>query len=305
MRGRRARAQMPGWRPCFGAAVLVILAILALGAAQHARAGEPAAPAKKAADCPRAAFRIVLDVGHTIDSPGADSARGVPEYQFNLALAEAAKDALVKAGFDNTLRMITTTGHVAGLVERAVRANAMHADLFIALHHDSVPDKLIETWDYEGQKHQYSDRFSGYSIFVSSENGDFKGSLAFGHLLGLALEARGQHYTPHYTMPLMGRYRHMLVDAEAGVYRYDLLVVLRETRMPAVLLEAGSIVNREDELELATPERRALIADAITAAVEDFCAERARPSVERALGRAASSNASAPSLNPKPAALIH
>jgi len=158
-----------------------------------------------------------------------------------------------------------------------VRANAMHADLFIAIHHDSVPNNLIETWEYEGQKHQFSDRFSGYSIFVSSENGDFKGSLAFGHLLGKALQARGLHYTPHYTLPLMGRHQRELVDAEAGVYRFDLLVVLRETRMPAALLEAGSIVNRQDELTLATDERRALVAAAVTSAVEDFCAARAQP----------------------------
>jgi N-acetylmuramoyl-L-alanine amidase len=44
--------------------------------------------------------------------------------------------------------------------------------------------------------------------------------------------------------------------------------------MPAVLLEAGSIVNRQEELELATPERRSIVADAVTAAVEDFCASR-------------------------------
>jgi N-acetylmuramoyl-L-alanine amidase len=277
MRATRAHNRMTSRLPRFGATVLLVLAALSLGATPRARAEEPAAPAKKAADCPRAAFRVVLDVGHTIDSPGADSARGVPEYQFNLALADVVKSSLVKAGFDNTVRMITTTKHVAGLVERAVRANAMHADLFIALHHDSVPDNLIEKWQYEGQTHQFSDRFSGYSIYVSYDNGDRAGSLAFGHLLGKALQARGQQYTPHYTLPIMGRHRRQLLDADAGVYRFDQLIVLRETRMPAVLLEAGSIVNRKDELELATPERRALVAEAITTAVENFCAGRTRP----------------------------
>jgi hypothetical protein len=53
-------------------------------------------------------------------------------------------------------------------------------------------------------------------------------------------------------------------------------MVLRETRMPAVLLEAGSIVNRQEELELATPERRLLIAQAAAAAVENLCTARAR-----------------------------
>ena len=46
--------------------------------------------------------------------------------------------------------------------------------------------------------------------------------------------------------------------------------------MPAVLLEAGSIVNRQEELELATPERRLMVAEAVTAAVEEFCASRGK-----------------------------
>ena len=80
----------------------------------------------------------------------------------------------------------------------------------------------------------------------------------------------------------MGHRRRILVDAEAGVYRYDQLIVLRQTTMPAVLLEAGSIVNRQEELELGTPERRSRTSAAIVAAVENFCAARARPPSGRA-----------------------
>ncbi|HMG80469.1 MAG TPA: hypothetical protein VK591_17435, partial [Xanthobacteraceae bacterium] len=72
-----------------------------------------------------------------------------------------------------------------------------------------------------------------------------------------------------------------------GVYRYDQLVVLRYTRMPALLLEAGSIVNRQEELELATPERRTLTSAAVAAAVEDFCAARAHPKIEQPVKRPA------------------
>jgi N-acetylmuramoyl-L-alanine amidase len=251
-----------------------LAAAVLISAALPARSAEKGPPAEKSNACEPAAFRVVLDVGHTVAVPGADSARGVPEYTFNLQLTDAIKQALDTAGFTKTVRLITATRPYAGLFERAARANELHADLFIAIHHDSVPDKLIEKWEYNGEKHQFSDRFRGYSIFVSAANADLKGSLAFGHLLGSELQARGMHYTPHYTLPLMGHYRHQLVDADAGVYRYDQLVVLRNTRMPAVLLEAGSIVNRKEELELATPERRALIGAATVAAVEQFCAAR-------------------------------
>ncbi len=146
----------------------------------------------------------------------------------------------------------------------------MRADLFISIHHDSVPDYLLETWQYEEQQHQFSDRFQGYAIFMSHDNVDRAGSLQFGRLLGKALQARGLQYTPHYTLPLMGNRRRELIDATAGVYRYDQLIVLRNTRMPAVLLEAGSIVNRQEELELVSPERRELISAAVVSAVKDF-----------------------------------
>jgi hypothetical protein len=42
--------------------------------------------------------------------------------------------------------------------------------------------------------------------------------------------------------------------------------------MPAVLLEAGSIINRDEELELKAPERRALISAAVVKAAASYCA---------------------------------
>lgn len=270
-------------------ALNIFLGVAAVGNARSAEgAGQAAPDATKPSACKRGTFRIVVDVGHTVAIPGALSARGATEYTFNMKLAEAIKQSLVEAGFDNTVLLITATAPWRGLMERANRANAMHANLFIAVHHDLVPDQLIETWQYDGQENHFSDRFSGFAIFVSNENPEHGASLTFGHLLGKNLQARGLHYTPHYTLPLMGRYRHPLLDAEAGVYRYDQLLVLRHTSMPAVLLEAGSIVNRQEELELATAERRTLTANAITDAAVDFCEMRSRLSGEPPPKRASS-----------------
>ena len=104
---------------------------------------------------------------------------------------------------------------------------------------------------------------SSTTIIRATRNADPAASLLFGSLLGRELERRSLHYAPHYTLALMGHHRRILVDSEAGVYRYDELIVLRRTNMPAVLLEAGSIVNRQEELELGTPERRSLTSAAI------------------------------------------
>lgn len=228
--------------------------------------------ATSASDCNRSAFRVVVDVGHTNDAGGALSARGVFEYDFNLHLAGQIEQSLLDAGFDKTLLIVTTERPTGGLHQRAAVANSLQADLFLSIHHDAVPDRLLETWEYEGTKHQYCDRWKGHSIFVSHDNPDYAGSLLFGEMLGASLKTRGLQYTPHYVEPIMGRRRRTLVDRETGVYRYDQLIVLRQTRMPAVLLEAGSIVNRDEELVLQSPERQALITAAATEAVEKFCA---------------------------------
>lgn len=268
----------------FATAPLSACLVLALCAGMDAAQSKEKASAKQhtaPAQCDRSAFRVVLDVGHTLDVPGAMSARGVPEYAFNLQLAQDANKALTDAGFDKTVLLITDKAPPHGLVERAVRANTMHADLFLAIHHDSVPDNLLQTWDYQGQQNNYNDDYPGYALFVSYDNGDRAGSLQFGHLLGKALQTNGLQYTPHYTQAIMGHYRRQLLDPDAGVYRFDQLIVLKTTNMPAVLLEAGSIINRPEEMELGTPERRAKTSAAIVSAVEGFCSAHAHSKSEQ------------------------
>jgi N-acetylmuramoyl-L-alanine amidase len=232
-------------------------------------------PAAKPGDarCDPAKFRIVVDVGHTAKVPGAKSARGAHEYEFNLRLAKVVEHDLIAAGFPRTVLMITAAPPYRGLIKRVLRARELRADLLLSIHHDSVPDSMLETWTFEGAEHKFSDRFRGHSIFISNFNARRSDSLAFARLLGLQMKARDLHYTPHYTLPIMGHRRRQLVDAEAGVYRYDQLVVLKDSRIPAVLLEAGSIINRDEELLMATPERQALISAAIVDAAKAYCAE--------------------------------
>jgi N-acetylmuramoyl-L-alanine amidase len=290
---RRKDARMIGPRSAAG--VLLIAASLIAAANRHPAwsqdntkehapaAGSAAAPAQS--NCDRGAFRMVVDVGHTIDVPGALSARGMTEYAFNLQLAQQIKQALVDDGFTHTMLLITDKPPPSGLFVRAAIANRMPADLFLSIHHDSVPDNLAHTWQYEGQDQQYNDDYPGFALFVSNDNPDRAGSLLFGQLLGKALLANGLQFTRHYTMPNMGGRRRTWLDADAGVYRFDQLVVLRMTRMPAVLMEAGSIVNRQEELELGTPERHAATSTAVVSAVEQFCAARAHPKVDHVAKR--------------------
>src|SRR5215216_2746675 len=249
------------------------------------------APRKSAqAACDRGRFRVVIDVGHSAEVPGAMSARDVPEYEFNLRLANRIGKDLAAAGFRQAQVLVTPGPARRGLVVRVAQATNLAADLFISIHHDSVPERFLNSWEHEGKQLRYSDYFRGHSIFMSYENAQAAPSFQFAQLLGGELKRRGLQYTPHYAQAFMQERQRDLLDPDAGVYRFDQLIVLKDTRMPAVLFEAGSIINRDEEVLMSDPKHHASIGAAVTDAVERFCAtrgasaERAPPSRRRARG---------------------
>ena len=141
---------------------LLVAAALACAAAHPAHAEpQPAEGCKRAA-----AFRVVVDVGHTEKAPGAISARGVPEFVFNLNLARRIEEQLRAAGFERSVLLITEGPSRQALTKRVNRAKALAADLFLSIHHDSVPTRFLEQWEVEGKERRFSDRFSGHSIFI-------------------------------------------------------------------------------------------------------------------------------------------
>jgi hypothetical protein len=83
-----------------------VVAFFAWAACPPLKAEDTAQHANESRSCARSSFRVLVDVGHTATSPGADSARGVPEYEFNLKLANVIAQSLHEAGFDKTVRLI-------------------------------------------------------------------------------------------------------------------------------------------------------------------------------------------------------
>ncbi len=220
--------------------------------------------------CDRQNYKIVLDAGHTEEEPGAISARGVPEFGFNVNLAQDISKALIGQGFLKTDLLVTRGRGRSALHSRPAYANRAGADLFLSIHHDSVQPAYLEKWDYGGKTRYFSDKFNGYSMFVSAENPRNEQSMRFAVLLAGELQSRGLSFTKHHAENIPGE-RKPLLDPQHGIYRYDKLVVLRENRAPAVLLEAGIIVNRQEETEAASPERRGAIASAVVSAITHFC----------------------------------
>jgi N-acetylmuramoyl-L-alanine amidase len=220
---------------------------------------------------------VILDVGHTDKDSGQISARGVKEYDLNMKLARRVLEELVNTGFIST-QMIVTSGsntHESRL-HRSKRANDLGADLFISVHHDGVKNETLMPWQYNGKTHWFLDKFEGFSLWVSQKNNKYEESLSFATTLADRLMASGLKFTTHHDeLTNTAKYGRVapLVDRERGIYdASDHIAVLYESRMPAVLLEAGMIVNRAEEQVLSSPALRATVAKAVAEAVERFCA---------------------------------
>lgn len=233
-------------------------------------AAAPAAPA--GATCDTARFPVAIDIGHTAEAPGATSARGIPEFAFNMALGRDAVAALRQAGFPAQPVIVSGSG-TQQLSRRVGAAHSLAPALVISIHHDSVQERYLEDWRFAGQPRRYADRFSGFAIFVSDANRGFAESLAFASDLGRSLMSAGLAFSTHHAENIPGENRNML-DPAHGVFAFRNLRVLKDAPAPAVLLEAGLIVNRAEEMALASPARRALVASAITDAVTAMCARR-------------------------------
>ena len=209
---------------------------------------------------------VAIDVGHYLAKPGATSAYGVPEFEYNQSLA-AVIAARLEAD-DVPVRLIGFRGEMEDLYARAPQAEEAGAQFLLSIHHDSVKAELQQPWIWNGREQRYSTYASGFSLFVSRKNPRLAESLACASAIGAALRAAGLKPTAHHAEVASGIGRPW-ADETNGVYYYDNLVVLKTATVPAVLFEAGVIVHPDEARELATAERRALSAAAVERGLKD------------------------------------
>lgn len=215
-------------------------------------------------------FVVAIDIGHTPERSGATSARGRSEYTFNVGMATTLQQTLRERGFPRAF-LINEEGAEIGLRARTAVAAERGADVLVSVHHDSVQPHYLEAWTVDGTPQRYSDAFRGFSLFVSAKSAQPTESRTLAEAIGSELVASGLRPSLHHAEPIPGENRELL-DEERGIYRFDDLIVLKTATMPAVLVEAGIIVNRDEEAALATDAYRTMMADAIADALTAVCA---------------------------------
>ncbi len=200
---------------------------------------------------------VAVDIGHTLQAPGAISARGRSELEFNHELARHLTHALHRLGMRTIL--VNHDGLIESLEARP--ASVPDADFFISIHHDSVNEFELEDWWWNGQPQTYSDRWQGHSMFVSRRNPHVTQSLLCGSTIGARLQRMGFVPTDKNAR------RRDYADRLHAVHYFDNLIVLHRAIQPALLFEAGVIKHRDEELLLRAPARQARMADAIATGI--------------------------------------
>ena len=203
---------------------------------------------------------VAIHVGHFLEEPGATSARGRPELEFNRELALEIEAAVVGKGLGSFL--IGFDGLMSKLSARSTAG--AKADFLLSVHHDSVQPHFLETWEHESVQRLFSDRYAGFSLFISRKSAFVLPSLACASAIGAAMRHAGFSPSLYHADRIPGEFK-PFADKANGVHYYDNLIVLKRARTPAVLLEAGVIVNRNEELEMQSESVRKRIAEAVAA----------------------------------------
>jgi N-acetylmuramoyl-L-alanine amidase len=232
-------------------ALLALIATLACTAANVAAHAEPAAHLAR--------FLVAIDIGHTIEAPGAISARGRTELAFNQDLALQVEAALRRLGLRTVL--VNADGRIDSLAARPAAAAAAGADFLLSIHHDSVGEWELQEWEWEGRILTWSDTWSGHSMFVSRRNPELDRSLLCGSTIGARMQRQG------FVPTTKNARRREYADPLHAVHYFDNLVVLHRAEQAALLFEAGVLKHRDEEVLLRDPGRQAHMADAIATGV--------------------------------------
>lgn len=214
-------------------------------------------------------FTVILDPGHTPKNPGVISCFGVPEYRYNNELTHTIERRLTEVSGVLSKRSRLDEQNLE-LIER-VRDTA-GTNVFLSIHHDSVQSQFLTVQQIDGVDHYCSDYSRGFSLFVSRKNPYFKQSLSFARRLGKELVARGLRPNLSHGEPIAGESK-PIIFKDYGVYSFDDLIVLKASHAPAVLLEAGVIVNPVDEAMITSDSFRSIVSDAVVEVLKSIASE--------------------------------
>ncbi|PRX17800.1 N-acetylmuramoyl-L-alanine amidase [Orenia metallireducens] len=178
--------------------------------------------------------KIVIDAGHGGHDPGAIGPMGVMEKEVNLKIAHKVNSMLKRKGY-NTV-MTRDNDRFIPLDGRAEIANTLNADIFISIHANSHPRISVNGTETYAHWNASKDNWA-LAWYVQSEM-----------IKRIGLSDKG------------------LKAANFSV--------LRNTEMPAILVESGFLSNPTEERLLKSDNFQQKVAEGIVAGIEKYYQEK-------------------------------
>jgi len=193
-------------------------------------------------------YVVYLDPGHGGSDSGA-SYNGVHEKNLNLSVSMKTKDLLENKGY--TVVMSRTNDSTVGLYDRPAEANSIGADILVSVHHNAMPGNTnvtgIETYYYKSSSN-YPPLNENLPYHDDTER--LNDSLNLAQLI--------QDELINHTN-----------TNDRGV-KSAAFVVVRETHMPAVLLELGYMSSPSELNKLQQTGYQYAMANAVADAIDNY-----------------------------------
>jgi N-acetylmuramoyl-L-alanine amidase len=254
-----------------------MLRLLAVGAAFGGVLDRAAAqPAGRRAAPIRRAATVVIDPGHGGIDPGAVGAKGT--YEKDIVLSTASEFARQLAA-TRRFRVVLTRSidEFIPLRDRVARAHAWHADLFLSMHADALPDREVRGLSVFTLSMQASDREAA-ALAASENRADLVGGVNLSRQpreVGTILMDLWRRQTGNFSISLARN----IVDQLAREVvlldrpqRFADFAVLTAPDIPSVLVELGCLSNPREERLLRQPTYQQNLARGLVRAVEAYFA---------------------------------
>jgi N-acetylmuramoyl-L-alanine amidase len=220
---------------------------------------------------PRAIQRVVLDPGHGGNDPGALGPNGLREKDVTLDVAHRAAPLLAREIGVSTLLTRDTDVYVP-LDERAARANAFNADIFVSIHcnaSENAEQRGVMTFVLDASKDSLAARVAAREN-ASTEAAAAELANALSRVTNSERLAASEHFAGLLQRAASASLGHRYDQVRDHGVRRAGFYVLAGAHMPSVLFEGSFISNYEEARRLNQGDYRQRLADAIVNAVRAY-----------------------------------
>lgn len=226
---------------------------------------------------------VVLDPGHGGKDPGAMSG-GREEKTLTLDIARRVRNLLEAAGVK--VVMTRDEDKFVDLDKRPAVAAKKGGDVFVSIHINAARDRSvrgIETYVTASENFPPTSEARLAGKYPKKPNNDFNHSNT---VLGHQIHAALRNFT----------------RAEDRGLRHARFVVIRESKVPAVLVECGFVTNPDEGYRLGLPSYRDTLAQAIAQGILNYFAlvEQSKRGAATYVPAAPKPPVQAPAAAPKP-----